>query len=111
MTVLDWKSRPPEADMDLPRGGGRGGGHAYLSNGHGRDESRSNKTLYDHGQDVPNYGTSVGHEHVLNPLQLQVRAHHWRSFMFFKCHVLLDFFLGQYFCNESHSSWSVSVLS
>jgi hypothetical protein len=32
MTVLDWKSGPPEADMDPPRGGGRGGGHAYLSN-------------------------------------------------------------------------------
>ena len=83
----------------------------FCDYGHGRDESRSNKTLYDHGQDVPNYGTSVGHEHVLNPLQLQVRAHHWRSFMFFKCHVLLDFFLGQYFCNKSHLSWSVSVLS
>jgi hypothetical protein len=32
MTVLDWKSRPPEADMDPPLEGGRGGGHAYLSN-------------------------------------------------------------------------------
>jgi hypothetical protein len=32
MTVLDWKSRPTEADMDPPRGGGRGGGHAYSSN-------------------------------------------------------------------------------
>jgi len=39
----------------------------FCDYGHGRDESRSNKTLYDHGQDVPNYGTSVGHERVLNP--------------------------------------------